>query len=436
MFADTRLLEAARRILRHLGAGLNLPISVRLWDGSFVAMGEGAGEERYVAIERPGVMGALLRRPSLDTLFRQWTLGGIDLHGTDLIQAMALARSRRKTKGLSALRKGFPWPAALPLLLTRDRPVAVDQAVDGGEAHVQRRRRGDQALIQFHYDASNEFYGLFLDPEMVYSCAYFVDWSGSLEQAQLDKLEMICRKLRLRPGERFLDIGCGWGALVIHAARHHGVQAHGVTLSQAQHDFAQARIAALGLKDRVTVELRDYRTLDGTFDKIASIGMYEHVGIANYGAYFKRIHGLLSEGGIFLNHGITRRAKRDERKLRRASASRRVILKYIFPGSELDHIGHTLAVMETAGFEVHDVEGLRRHYARTCTLWHDRLVARRDEAVDHVGPERYRMWIAYLAGVAGGFADGPLRIFQTVATRQSDKAGEAMPPTRADLYRT
>jgi cyclopropane-fatty-acyl-phospholipid synthase len=269
---------------------------------------------------------------------------------------------------------------------------------------------------------------------MVYSCAYFRDWSNSLEQAQRDKLDLICRKLRLRPGESFLDIGSGWGALLCHAAQHYGVSAHGVTLSQAQYEYAQARIARLRLQDRVTVALGDYMALEGRFAKIASIGMYEHIGIANYQAYFKKIRALLADGGVFLNHGITRRAKRNIKNFGKISPSRRVILKYIFPGAELDHIGHTLQVMESCGFEIHDVEALRRHYARTLRLWHDRLAVRREDAIVLVGPERYRMWIAYLAGVAVGFEYGPLHVFQTVATRQ----GEALcplPPTREDLYR-
>ena len=219
---------------------------------------------------------------------------------------------------------------------------------------------------------------------MVYSCAYFRDWSNSLEQAQRDKLDLICRKLRLRAGESLLDIGSGWGALLCHAAQHYGVSAHGVTLSQAQYDYAQAKIARLGLQDRVTVSLADYMTLEGRYDKIASIGMYEHVGIANYTAYFKKMHELLAQGGVFLNHGITRRAKRNIRNFGKISPSRRVILKYIFPGAELDHIGHTVQVMESCGFEIQDVEALRRHYARTCRLWHDRLTARR-EAGDRAG---------------------------------------------------
>ena len=287
-------------------------------------------------------------------------------------------------------------------------------------------------IIQFHYDVSNEFYALFLDPEMVYSCAYFHDWATPLEQAQRDKLDLICRKLRLRAGQSLLDIGCGWGALLCHAARHYGVSAHGVTLSQAQHDYCQAKIERQGLRGKVTVALADYMTLEGRYDRIASIGMYEHVGIANYPSYFKKIHSLLGDGGVFLNHGITRRAKRNLSNFGKVSRGKRVILKYIFPGAELDHLGHTLQVMESCGFEVHDVEGLRRHYARTCRLWHDRLAARRAAAIDLIGPERYRMWLAYLAGVTVGFEHGPMRVYQTVATRQLAAAG--LPPTREDLY--
>ncbi|MEE8293532.1 MAG: class I SAM-dependent methyltransferase, partial [Kiloniellales bacterium] len=163
-------------------------------------------------------------------------------------------------------------------------------------------------------------------------------------------------------------------------------------------------------------------------------GMYEHVGIANYEAYFKKIRGLLDDRGIFLNHGITRRAKRKIEKFGKISPGKRVILKYIFPGSEIDHIGHTLQVMESCGFEVYDVEGLRLHYARTCRLWHDRLAARREEAIAQVGPERYRIWIAYLAGVTGGFEQGPLHVFQTVAAKQTARAASPLPPTRNDLY--
>ncbi|HEX6011564.1 MAG TPA: cyclopropane-fatty-acyl-phospholipid synthase family protein [Geminicoccaceae bacterium] len=430
-----RSLEAARRLCEALAGVVDLPLAVQLWDGSMVPLGSGAPPDRFVAIRGPGVLGALLRRPSLDTLFRHYVRGDVEPHGTDLITLFGIVQDARKQGRLrlGGLRRRFPWGALPPLLLACEARPEIRQEFEGGKAVHQRKGRRAEELIQFHYDASNEFYALFLDEGMVYSCGYFTAWENSINEAQRDKLELICRKLRLRPGEALLDIGCGWGALVCHAARHHGVHAHGVTLSEAQCAYAQEKVARLGLADRVRVELRDYRSLEGRYDKIASVGMYEHVGIDSYPAYFRKVHKLLNDGGVFLNHGITRRAKRDERALRRASASRRVILKYIFPGAELDHVGHTLQVMENCGFEVHDVEGLRRHYARTCRLWHDRLAARREAAVPLVGPERYRMWAAYLAGVAIGFERGPLRLFQTVATKQGD--AEGLPPTRADLYR-
>jgi cyclopropane-fatty-acyl-phospholipid synthase len=430
-----RRLEAARHVLGHLAGHCDMPFSIRLWDGSTIPLGQQAVPGPTIAIAGPEVLGALFRRPSVDHLFRRYVSGDLSLQNGDLIGFLETARLAKKSARLrpSDLRKGFPWRAALALLLARDRPEAIEHEFRAGErptAGPTARRKQD--LIQFHYDVSNAFYELFLDPEMVYSCAYFRDWSVPLEQAQRDKLDLICRKLRLRPGDSLLDIGSGWGALLCHAVQHYGARAHGVTLSQTQYDYARAKIDRLGLAGRVTVALADYMTLEGRYDRIASIGMYEHVGIANYPAYFKKIHQLLADDGVFLNHGITRRAKRNIKNFAKISPGKRVILKYIFPGAELDHIGHTLQQMESAGFEVHDVEGLRRHYARTCRLWHDRLVARREAALDLIGAERYRMWVAYLAGVTVGFEHGPMRIYQTVATKQI--AAARLPPTRADLY--
>lgn len=209
--------------------------------------------------------------------------------------------------------------------------------------------------------------------------------------------------------------------------------AHGITLSQAQHELARVRVAERGLEGHVHSELGDYRTIDGRYQKIASIGMSKHVGIDTYPDHFKKIRELLTDDGIFLNHG-TRRAKRERRAFRRPSASRRIILTYIFPSAELDHIGHTFEVIEASSLEVHDVEGLRRHDARTCRLWYGALVTDPDTA-GHVGPECYRMWLAYLAGVSIDFECGPLRIFQIVATKQRPDGKAPLPPTRADLYR-
>jgi len=212
------------------------------------------------------------------------------------------------------------------------------------------------------------------------------------------------------------------------------VRAHGVTLSQTQFQFAQEKICRLGLQDRVTVELRDYATLTGKYDKIASIGMYEHVGIANYPAYFDKINSLLRDRGILLNHGITLPAKRTKSRFKRIRPEQRLILKYIFPGGELDHVGHTCQSLEASRFEVHDVEDWREHYAQTTRLWCQRLSAQKEEAIRLVGPERYRLWAAYLAGVSFAFLDGTVRIYQVVASKHAARGRSELPATRADLY--
>jgi len=333
------------------------------------------------------------------------------------------------------LRTGLLLRAALPFLLAPAEQVGPHHAFAGDEVARTAGPRANRDYIQFHYDLGNEFYQLFLDPEMQYSCGYFTDWSNTLEQAQHDKMEMICRKLRLTSGEKLLDIGCGWGGLICHAAQRYGVKAHGVTLSQTQFDFAQEKIRRLGLEGQVTIELRDYSTLQGKYDKIASIGMYEHVGIANYPAYFGKICSLLRDRGILLNHGITLAAKPTRRGFRRIRPEQRLILKYIFPGGELDHIGHTCQSLEVSRFEVHDAEDWREHYAQTTRLWCQRLTARREEAIKLVGPERYRLWVAYLAGVSLAFLDGNVRIYQVVASKHAARGRAELPPTRADLYR-
>jgi cyclopropane-fatty-acyl-phospholipid synthase len=370
-------------------------------------------------------------------VFQHYVNGHLRLEDISIIDLLTLVREQRKAETIrwQDLRKGFPWARIMPLLTARNEPLKVKHQLHEAEDGRQGVEGKDSELIQFHYDVSNEFYTLFLDAEMVYSCGYFTDWSNTVAQAQKDKLDLICRKLRLKQGESFLDIGSGWGALLCHAATHYGVRGHGVTLSQAQYDYAIAKIERLGLQDRVTVSLKNYMDLDGTYDKIASIGMYEHVGIDNYPKYFRKIRSLLSESGIFLNHGITRRAKRNIKNFRKLSAGKKVILKYIFPGSELDHIGHSIQSMEASGFDVLDVEGLRLHYGQTCRLWHDRLAARKKEAIAIVGPQQYRMWVAYLGGVSVAFEHGPLRLFQTVATRTSTIEAGPLPPTRADIYR-
>ncbi len=438
---DDRYLDAARQVLEHIAEIADVAFCVELWDGCIVPLGRSADSHFCIRIRDPGVLGCLLRRPTLETLLLEYATGGITYRGGDLItfyekalkldhptEGITSKNLRRRLNRLLILRRGLPL-----FLANRDRPRL--SCYQGDAVGRRPSKRDEKAFVQFHYDLSNEFYRLFLDPEMQYSCAYFTDWDNTLEQAQLDKLEMICRKLRLQPGDRFLDIGCGWGGLLCYAARKFGVRGHGVTLSEKQYEYAREKVKRLGLEDRVKIELRDYRELDGEYDKIASIGMYEHVGIPNYPTYFGKMRDLLRDRGIFLNHGITKPAQRSRREFNRISPGRRIILKYVFPGSDLDSIGHTLEVMEACGFEIHDVESWREHYGLTTRMWCQRLEAEKEKGMALVGEERFRMWLAYLAGVSFAFYDGSLGIFQAVATKRDGRPASRMPPTRADLYR-
>ena len=433
--SSDRQLSAARRVLHHLAEASDIAISVRLWDGTVVALGTQAAETGLVvAIRSAGVIGALVRWPTLDHFVRQYATGGIEIEGGDLIAFGQAIRSAPKKPKLRHLKKSILLPALVPFLLAAADRGKVEHGYAGDSGAVSPAARKDKDYVQFHYDLGNDFYRLFLDSEMVYSCGYFTDEGNSLDQAQHDKLDMICRKLRLAPGERLLDVGCGWGGLICHAARHYGVEAHGVTLAQTQYDYAREKIARLGLQGRVHVELRDYRDVTGTYDKIASIGMFEHVGLANMPAYFAKLNSLLRDRGILLNHGIARRAKPAGAKARRRRPEKKLIAKYIFPGGELDNIGQTLQTIESSQFQVHDVEGWHPHYMLTTAHWCRRLTANREAAIRLVGPERYRMWVGYLAGVSFGFQDGTLQVFQVVASKHARRGLARLPLTRADLY--
>ena len=384
----------------------------------------------------PGVLGSLLRRPTLERVLRHYAAGGIDFAGGDPLAFIERTRRDKSRSRRRRLSKAFLLRRALPLLFAFEEAARrAPEHEYGGDASGRRQaRRDDKAFVQFHYDVGNDFYALFLDPEMQYSCAYFTDPGNTLEQAQRDKLDMICRKLALGPGDRFLDIGSSRGGLLCHAARAYGAKAHGVTLSRTQHDYTVEKVRREGLEGRVTVELGSYENLDGEDDKIASIGMYEHVGIGNYPAYFAKLNRLLRDRGLLLNHGLTRRVKRSRRRARRVVAEKRLLLKYIFPGSELDHIGHSLEAMEAEGFEIRDVESWREHYALTTRHWHRRLLANRESAIAEVGAEKVRIWLLYLAGASLALGDGALRIYQTVAVKHKAKGPSGLPPTRADLY--
>jgi cyclopropane-fatty-acyl-phospholipid synthase len=428
---STRL-EAFKHLLGHARARLATEIGFVLWDGSTVP--DNLGQEAVaIAIGNEETVTALIRRPTIDTLANLWVSGRLDLRKGSIFDLVA-HRPRMRTKSmLKSLNKGLLL-RTLPrfALLSRGGPWPLEQ-IRGDCARADGREIANSQNVHYHYDVSNAFYALFLDPEMVYSCAYFADWNNDIAGAQHDKLDMICRKLRLKPGERFLDIGCGWGALVCHAAQNFGVKAHGVTLSQEQFEFARGKIARLGLQDQVTLELCDHTLVEGTFDKIASIGMFEHVGIANHPEYFSTVNRLLTMGGLYLHHAIARPAKRDDRRFNRKPAEYRALIRYIFPGGELDHLGMSIANLQRHGFEVHDIEAWREHYARTCRLWHDRLLARRDEAEREVGSVKTRLWLLYLAGCSLAFERNTVGVFQTLTSKRV-RGLSGLPPTRAYLY--
>ena len=295
---------------------------------------------------------------------------------------------------------------------------------------VTRLRQRDAQAIAHHYDVSNEFYALFLDPLMVYTCAYYRDPDGDLEQAQADKLDLVCRKLRLAPGERLLDIGCGWGSLAIWAAQHYGVRAHGVTLSRTQADFAAAWIKREGLDDRCRVEYRDFRDLpdDARYEKIAAVGVIEHVGAPNYPAFFGRVRGMLEDGGLYLNHGITHEFHWQP------TSQTEFLYRYVFPNGAIAGLTETLTEMEAARWEILDVEGLRLHYARTCRQWVARLQARAAEARAIAGERVYRTWLLYLTCSAVSFERGSIGLYQVLLAKHGDDAGGRVPATRERVY--
>jgi cyclopropane-fatty-acyl-phospholipid synthase len=429
---DPNALRLAR-LIRHLGQVFDVDLSIVLWDDTRISLCERPTSNLALKIYDPGVITSLLRAPKL------WTAIELLLNGRiRILDGLFFEFEPRRQDIENKLRAGrwrkidrrLAFSALAPFFFRSRNPPSPKLEYAGAIADRVEHGRDDKALVQFHYDLSNEFYALFLDSRMVYSCAYFPTWDSNLDDAQLSKLDIVCRKLRLEPGDRFLDIGCGWGGLVIHAAQHYGVQAHGVTLSQAQFDFAKTRIAELGLLDKIKIELKDYRDLTGEYDKIASVGMFEHVGLDNHDAYFAKMRSLLRVRGLLLNHAITRRARR--KNFRRKPPEYAAMTRYVFPGSELDHIGLSLDHLEMHEFDIHDVEGLREHYAQTCRIWAARLNARRREAEAMIGEARTHLWLLYLARSAIGFDRGATAVFQTLASKRAVGAS-GLPPTRRHL---
>jgi cyclopropane-fatty-acyl-phospholipid synthase len=411
-------------------SGFDGALAVKLWNGETMHVGHGAPEFTLV-VHDPKVLRDLAVRRDPLRLAEAYFTGALDVDGS-LYQALGLRhlrgwgratwRQRLHTLALLLLASGRGVARARPVgAITRPRWLGTP---------VGAREKAGEREIAFHYDVSNEFYATWLDREMIYSCAYFERDEDSLDVAQTNKLDHICRKLRLKRGDTLLDVGCGWGALAIWAARHYGVRVKGITLSQKQFEYAERRVRAEGLTALVTIEKRDYRDLVGhdVFDKVSSVGMFEHVGLKNLPTYFETIHRVLKPGGLFLNHGITH----DEEGWR-PQLSTRFINRYVFPGGELDTVGNVQREMERAHFEVWDVEGLRPHYAKTLRHWVTRLERARAEALRYVDEATYRVWRLYMAACALHFEDGDVGIYQILASKRA-KGVVPVPLTRRDLY--
>ncbi len=396
--------------------------AVRLWDGTTLA---GSGHPRFtLVLNDPSALRTAFTPPLDLNPGKAYVEGVIDIEGNAeaAVDVMAHAFSDVPPHRI----------AALGIRLLR---LPKTQSID---THPQLHLRGrmhsrvrDAAAIGFHYNQPVSFYRMILGEELVYSCGYYDDGIDSLEDAQRAKIDYTLRKLRLRPGERLLDIGCGWGTLVIRAAKVFGAHALGITLSRRQFEEARRRIADAGLEGSASVELCDYRDLgDRTFDKVVSVGMVEHVGRSRVGEYFRAALRALRPGGFFLNHGIA-----DETPKRRGFRSSGFLARYVFPDGELIPISDMLEFAERNGFEVRDVENMREHYARTLRDWVNNLERNREAAIAATDERTYRIWRLYMAGSAQGFNRGSMGLFQSLLGRPDVEGRTPVPSTRRDLYR-
>jgi cyclopropane-fatty-acyl-phospholipid synthase len=412
-----RIAIAALRVL--FGDLYAREFGITLWDGTRVPAS--AGERFVLLINSPGALRAAFAPPLDLSPGRAFGAGLLDIEGdlAEAVDTLYLASASRTTREFIRLAR----------LLRRLPRVSLPRMREARLRGILHSRARDRAAIGFHYDQPVEFYRSFLDREMVYSCAYFDEGIESLDDAQSAKLDYALRKLRLRQGERLLDIGCGWGALVIRAARW-GARALGITLSRPQFEEAQRRIAAAGVGGLARVELRDYRELrEERFDKAVSVGMFEHVGRRRFAQYFRAAYEALRPGGLFLNHAIA-----DESRDRRGFRATGFLGRFIFPDGELVAISDALAAAERAGFEVRDVENLREHYVRTLRAWVANLERNRSEATAAAGETSYRLWRLYLAGSAQGFTSRRIGVYQSLLAKPHDDGRVELPPTRRDLY--
>jgi cyclopropane-fatty-acyl-phospholipid synthase len=400
-------------------------VGVRLWDGT--RWPDDRPRAATLVLRHPGALRAMFRAGSELALSEAYLYDDFDIEG-DILSVHGLADALAK--------RAYRWTRKVAVFIDLGRLPKVrrrPQAVARGPAHLSGRLHSverDREAIRYHYDVSNDFYRLFLDSRMVYSCGYFADAAVDLESAQIAKLDLICRKLRLKPGQRLLDIGCGWGGLVMYAAREYGVDATGITLSRPQVELANERIGAVGLAKTCRVLPLDYREVaeDRPWDALVSVGMFEHVGGGMLGTYFRKAARLLARGGVFLNHGIASRVT-DPFDLGPSFSN-----SYVFPDGETLPIHVTLRAAEEAGFEVRDVESLREHYALTLRHWVRRLEAAHEEALRHVDESTYRVWRLYLSGSAHGFTTGRLNVYQALMSLPDSRGASGLPLTREDWY--
>src|SRR5712671_2328419 len=423
------------------GPGAERNYDIRLWDGTILRGEISPSADFALLIRRRGTLRRMLLPPSELSIVEAVISNDLDVDG-NLESAMGLGDSvGKRIQSVGGIARLIPMVLALP---GDDEAPPLHESRYGRSLRLltPRARKSTQAEIRFHYDVGNDFYALWLDPRMLYTCAYYRKESDDLATAQINKLNHICRKLRLQPGERLLDIGCGWGGLVMHAAEHYGVDATGITLSAAQSDYARQRIAERGLGDKCRVQMLDFRDLpfSARFDKISSVGVTEHVPENQQPAYFARVFQALEPAGLFLNHcEVSIRAARQTNRLGERIGHwlwkrDQFIDKYVFPDAKLVPLASVIRSAEAAGFEVRDVESLREHYIMTLRAWLRGLEKRKIDAIKRVGERTYRVWRLYMSAGAYNFRNGGINIVQALLSKPAPGGRAGIPLTRDDLY--
>jgi cyclopropane-fatty-acyl-phospholipid synthase len=415
----------SRKILERLFAGdTSQNVGARFWDGT--PWPDEKPRKAVIVLKHPGALRAMFLPPNEVGLAEAYLYDDFDVEG-DIEQVYGLGG------GIIEAAQDLSTKLRIASLLLRLPSGDGHQYGERGPTHLSGEQHSigrDRQAVTYHYDVSNDFYALWLDRNMVYSCAYFQSAADDLDSAQERKLDYLCRKLRLRPGQRLLDIGCGWGGLVAYAAKHYQVEALGITLSQPQAELANQRLVKAGLDHQARVEVQDYRQVDESapFDALVSVGMFEHVGKALLPTYFEKAMRILRPGGVFLNHGIASFATEP----RRSGPS--FTQRYVFPDGELTPINVSLKAAEEAGFEVRDVESLREHYALTLRHWVRQLEEQHSRALEFVTEPTYRVWRLFMSASAYGFSTGRLSVFQSLLVKKEGDGSSNLPLTRQDWY--